>query len=113
MLVKPYVFFRSGHDINNAPGDIVTFRSPSDTEAEDNGKVMHVVEESDNQLIRCLEVIKSIHSCKFGMTNSNDANIVGFFTEIKSTVLVNALCLLLFSYFRVLIVLGDQFRKVL
>jgi TFIIF-interacting CTD phosphatase-like protein len=82
MLVKPYVFFRSGQEVNNAPGDTGdAYRSRS--------AIGDTPQESDTQLMRCLEVIKSLHREKYPeVQHPSNCVIVEKFVELKMNVLV-------------------------
>jgi len=84
MLVKPYVFFRSGQEVNNAPGDTgdSTFRS----QRIGNSRFP----DSDNQLMRSFEIIKCIHREKYPTENVGDVSVclvVEKLVELKKKVL--------------------------
>ena len=116
MLVKPYVYFKSGNDINNAPGACASFvqqqqqqqkqqsvvNGDVNSQKHDNRGVKGLVPSvgNDGQLLRCLEVIKSIHDKQFPadlplpLLASDDCRegasktVVDRFIILKETILV-------------------------
>ena len=105
VLVKPFIFFKNCKEVNNSPGMMTTgannVRPALEDEGADNADIKTnndlksnvTVNEEDGQLLRCLEVIKEIHTKRFSEVDTvgsvGTTNVVDSFVSYKSEVLRN------------------------
>ena len=101
ILVKPFIFFKNCKEVNNSPGMTTSATVGSVLEGEDadgsdaktnSGLKSNVtVNEEDGQLLRCLEVIKEIHTKRFSevdiVGSVGCTNVVDSFVSYKNEVL--------------------------